>query len=247
MTRHDGLAELQTQENLLMWILAECDPVDVKITLYQIRRVRRQMTAMRRELVMGKVRMLVMLVVMVLLSGFVVSAQGDIGVAQVLPGAGDFETLAIALLFGALVIVSVVGVVNVWITTRSMERVTGKVNESLSKIADFVQSDRVVSRLESAYEGLSPTARRLPDMALGLLDLMSDLSTTDKDAFVKRWTAEIRDGTARTGEGEQVQAQRIPFKGVRRSPAPPDLIDPSFGMSPDLPLDSWVEDEEVKG
>lgn len=230
--RHDPLAELQTQENLLMWILAECDPVDVKITLFQIRRVRRQMTAMRREKAMAKVRLLVAVLVVLMLSGFVVTAQ-DMG--QVVPSAEDSQTLALWLMFAGLVLVSIVGVIHVWITTRSMERVTAKVNESIDKVSGFIRSEPVLSKLERGYEGLTGIRKVLADAGMSVADVLSDLSPSEKDSWVKEWTGEIRDGTAR------VKSQGLAFKAVRRE-APPigDSID-------DLAMNSWVPDDEVKG
>lgn len=75
MPLSDEMAQLQTQENLLMWLLAECEPGEVMNTLYEIRQVRRQMTVIRRRVVMNRVRLLVAVFVVLVLSGFVVSAQ----------------------------------------------------------------------------------------------------------------------------------------------------------------------------
>lgn len=103
----DEMAQLQTQENLLMYILAECAAGEVMSTLWEIRQVRRQMTVIRRRKVMNKVRLLVAVLVVFLLTGFVVSAQGDTsGGAIVIQPEGLFYSI-----FGGIVgLLSGVGV-----------------------------------------------------------------------------------------------------------------------------------------
>ena len=216
--RHDPLAELQTQENLLMWILAECDPVDVKITLFQIRRVRRQMTAMRREKAMAKVRLLVAVLVVLMLSGFVVSAQGDVstGGEIVIQPEGLVYTVIGAIVGGLL---TFAGLYTQFKGRNPAEDLKPEdrsgmlgillVGGWLASKSPGEWDDKQIERLMSGYGFKSPVGNPHPPDPVSASSVMP--------------------------------SRGMPFKAVRRE-APPigDSID-------DLAMNSWVPDEETKG
>jgi len=206
--RREQLAELQTQENLLMWLLAECDPVDVRITVFQIRRVRRQMTAMRRSEMIGKVRLLVALFVVMILSGFVVSAQGDVsgGGAIVIQPEGLLYSIIGALVGG---LIGAGGLYYKFKGTKPAQ--------------DLDENSR------NGMLGLLLVGGWLASLTPGQWDDQQLDKLMVSNGFQKpAWASpHPLSPSPKAGEGESVGAQSLPFKAVRRSPAPPvhDFID----------------------
>ena len=185
---------------------------------------------------MGKVRMLVMLVVMVLLSGFVVSAQGDISGGEiVIQPEGLLYTVMGALVGGLLTFAGLYTSLKGRNPSADLKPEDRSGMLGILLVGGWLASkspgewdDKQIERLMSGYGFQSPVS--------------NPLSVEPHPP-----TPPPKDREGEKGQAFGAVRESPPFKSVRRSPAPPDLIDPSFGMSPDLPLDSWVEDEEVKG
>lgn len=201
MRRHDALVELQTQENLLLHILKVCHPVDVRITVYQIRQVRRQMTAMRREVAMREatmrsVWMVVLVVFVLMLAVMPVNAQD--GNEIVIQPEGLVYTIIGAIVGGLLTFAGVYTQLKGRNPSADLKPEDRSGMLGILLVGGWLASkspgewdDKQIERLMSGYGFKSPVDNPHPPTPSPLRN-----------------------------EGESSKAQGIPFKSVRREPPP---------------------------